>query len=150
MGTVYAAADEVLERPVAVKLIREDLRRGPLDLDARFRQEARAAAAFAHPNVVRVYDFGVDRDRRAVPGDGTARGRHAAPAPASAGAPLPAAEALQRSCAGVCSALTAAHGQGLVHRDLKPENIFLAAARRRHRAEGAGLRARQSARVDGR
>ena len=63
MGAVYAAVDDLLERPVAVKVIREDVA-GPLDLDARFRQEARAAASFAHPHVVRVYDFGVDRDRR--------------------------------------------------------------------------------------
>ena len=63
MGAVYAAVDNVLERRVAVKLIREDVV-GPLDFDARFRHEARAAASFAHPHVVRVYDFGVDRDRR--------------------------------------------------------------------------------------
>ncbi len=54
-----------------MKVIREDLV-GPLfngrfwtDLDSRFRHEARSAAGFAHPHVVRVYDFGVDRDRRA-------------------------------------------------------------------------------------
>ena len=63
MGAVYAAVDDVLERPVAVKLIREDVV-GPLNLPARFRQEARTAAGFAHPHVVRVYDFGVDRYRR--------------------------------------------------------------------------------------
>ena len=79
MGAVYAAVDDVLERPVAVKLIRDDIV-GPLDLGRRFRQEARAAAGFAHPHVVRVYDFGVDRISTAVPGHGTARGRHAAAA----------------------------------------------------------------------
>jgi eukaryotic-like serine/threonine-protein kinase len=122
MGAVYAAIDDVLERPVAVKLIRED-GAGPLDRDARFRNEARAAAGFAHPNVVRVYDFGVDRDRRPflvmelLEGD-TLRQR------LTPGAPLGAADALH-ILRGVCSALKAAHGQGLVHRDLKPENIFL-------------------------
>ena len=64
MGAVYAAVDEALERPVAVKLIRDDLV-GSVDLNARFRREARAAAGFAHPHVVRVYDFGVDREARA-------------------------------------------------------------------------------------
>ena len=63
MGAVYAAMDEVLERPVAVKVIRDDAV-GPLDLSGRFRQEARAAARFAHPHVIRVYDFGVDRYQR--------------------------------------------------------------------------------------
>ena len=122
MGAVYAAVDDVLERPVAVKLIREDIV-GPLDLGSRFRQEARAAAGFAHPHVVRVYDFGVDRYQRPflvmelLEGD-TLRQRLAS------GVPLSASETLH-ILRGVCSALSAAHGQGLVHRDLKPENIFL-------------------------
>ena len=121
MGAVYAAIDEALERPVAVKLIRDDLI-GSVDLNARFRREARAAAGFAHPNVVRVYDFGVDRDARAflvmelLEGE-TLRQRLAPHVP------------LQRSevlhiLRGVCAAVGAAHQQGLVHRDLKPENIF--------------------------
>ena len=129
MGTVYEALDDVLERKVAVKVIREDLV-GPLfsgrlwaDLDARFRREARAAAGFAHPHVVRVYDFGVDRDRRAflvmelLEGE-TLRQRMAN------GLPVAPGEALQL-LRGVCDALTAAHGHALIHRDLKPENIFL-------------------------
>jgi len=122
MGTVYAAVDEVLERAVAVKVIRHDVT-PPVDLASRFREEARAAAGFAHPHVVRIYDFGVDLDSRPflvmelLDGD-TLRQRLAR------GAPLPASEALQ-ILRGVCAALSAAHGRGLVHRDLKPENIFL-------------------------
>jgi serine/threonine-protein kinase len=121
MGTVYAAVDDVLERHVAVKLIREDLA-GPLDLAARFRLEARAAAAFAHPHVVRVYDFGVDRHRpflvmELLEGE-TLRQR------LTSEGPLSASDALH-VLRGVCLALSAAHAHGLVHRDLKPENIFL-------------------------
>ena len=63
MGTVYVAMDTALERPVAVKVIRDDVT-SPLDLDSRFRREARAAASFAHPHVVRVYDFGMERSGR--------------------------------------------------------------------------------------
>jgi serine/threonine protein kinase len=129
MGTVYEALDGVLERRVAVKVVREDLG-GPLfsgrfwaDLDARFRQEARAAAAFAHPHVVRVYDFGVDRDRRAFLVMELLEGETLHQHLASAGTLAPG-EALQL-LRGVCEALTAAHGHGLIHRDLKPENIFL-------------------------
>jgi hypothetical protein len=129
MGTVYEALDGVLERRVAVKVVREDLG-GPLfsgrlwaDLDARFRQEARAAAAFAHPHVVRVYDFGVDRDRRAFLVMELLEGETLHQRLASAGTLAPA-ETLQL-LRGVCEALTAAHGHGLIHRDLKPENIFL-------------------------
>ncbi len=122
MGTVYSAMDDVLERPVAVKVIREDAV-GPLDLVSRFRREARAAAGFAHPHVVRVYDFGVDRNRRPflvmelLEGE-TLRQRLASPTSFST------AEVLH-ILRGVCAALSAAHGRGLVHRDLKPENIFL-------------------------
>lgn len=122
MGTVYAAVDQLLERQVAVKLIREDIT-GPLDLEARFLMEAKAAAQFSHPHVVRVYDFGVDRERRPflvmelLDGQ-TLRQRLAG------GQRVSASEALE-ILRGVCSALSTAHAQGLVHRDLKPENIFL-------------------------
>jgi hypothetical protein len=122
MATVYAATDDVLERQVAVKLIRDDMH-GPLDLDTRFRREARAAAGLAHPHVVRVYDFGVDQDLRSylvmeLLEGATLRQRLAS------GSPLSRLEALH-VLRGVCSGLGAAHRHGLVHRDLKPENIFL-------------------------
>ena len=122
MGTVYAATDEALERAVAVKLIREDLATLP-ELDARFRREARAGAAFAHPNVVRVYDFGVDRDGRAFLVMELLEG-HTLRQRLLSGPPLGANEALD-VLRGICPALSAAHRQGLIHRDLKPENIFL-------------------------
>ncbi len=122
MGAVYEAVDLVLERPVAVKVIREDVI-GPLDLDHRFRHEAKSAARFAHPHVVRVYDFGVDTYHRPflvmeLLEGGTLRQRLVS------GSPLGTADALL-VLRGVCSALTAAHETGLIHRDLKPENIFL-------------------------
>ena len=129
MGTVYEATDDVLERKVAVKVIREDLagtafgRGAPGHVEARFRQEARAAAGFAHAHVVRVYDFGVDHERRPflvmelLEGE-TLRQRLAA------GLPLAPQEVLL-ILRGLCDALAAAHRRGLVHRDLKPENVFL-------------------------
>jgi len=122
MGTVYAATDEALERPVAVKLIREDLAVSP-DLDARFRREARAGAAFSHPNVVRVYDFGIDSDGRAFLVMELLEGRTLRQRLIS-DSPLTAREALH-VLRGICPAVAAAHRQGLLHRDLKPENIFL-------------------------
>ena len=64
MGTVYVATDAALERRVAAKVIRDDLV-GSIDAANRFRREARATAAFSHPNVVTVHDFGVDRETRA-------------------------------------------------------------------------------------
>jgi serine/threonine-protein kinase len=132
MGVVYEAFDVVLERRVAVKVVREDVLADSLgasgvDLRTRFSREARAAAALTHPNVVRIYDYGIDRDDRAflvmelLEGE-TLRGR------VRQGAISPA-ETLH-VLGGVCGAVAAAHRIDLIHRDLKPENIFL------HRHDG--------------
>ena len=62
MGAVYRATDTALERPVAVKVIREDLV-ASAEIADRFRGEALAAARFSHPNVVTVHDFGITAGR---------------------------------------------------------------------------------------
>src|SRR5437867_8504242 len=64
MGAVYEATDIALERRVAVKVIRDDLV-NTAEAAARFRRESRAAAGFAHPNVVTVHDYGVESGTRA-------------------------------------------------------------------------------------
>ena len=122
MGTVYAARDSTLERRVAVKVIRDDLLDSPQTVQ-RFRRESRAAAAFTHPNVVTVYDYGVAGTRaflvmELLEGgtlwDELHRRQRLAPC---------------RTCEifrGVCAAVDAAHRRPLIHRDLKPANIFLA------------------------
>ena len=122
MGAVYSATDAVLERPVAVKVIRTE-RVAAADLPARFRHEARAAASFAHSHVVRVYDFGVDRAGRPFLVMELLDGYTLRERLARTGR-MEAAEVLH-VVRGVCSAVSAAHARGLVHRDLKPENIFL-------------------------
>ncbi|HEU5038953.1 MAG TPA: serine/threonine-protein kinase [Nocardioides sp.] len=117
MGTVYRAHDTLLDRPVAVKLLRasdDDVHR------ARLRAEARFAAGLQHPGIVRVYDYGEE------PGpDG--------PRPyvvmqlvdgSPLGAPL-AAERVARLLVGIGQALAVAHAAGVVHRDLKPSNILV-------------------------
>ncbi len=124
MGTVYLASDLALERQVAVKVIREDLV-GSAEAAERFRQEARVAASFAHPNVVTVHDFGLASGTRAflvmeLLQGSTVReelGRQKR---------FPASRVLA-VLRDACSALGAAHQHQLVHRDLKPENIFLVA-----------------------
>ena len=123
MGTVYKATDTSLERAVAVKLIREDLVTSS-DAAERFRREAKAAAAFAHPNLVTVHDFGVDSDTRVflvmeLLEGVTLRQRLEQQKKF-------ATQQILQILGGVCAGLEAAHENGLVHRDMKPENIFLA------------------------
>ena len=59
---VYRAYDKMLERPVAIKILRQDFSNDE-DFRERFRQEARAAANLSHPNIVTVHDFGFDDGR---------------------------------------------------------------------------------------
>jgi tRNA A-37 threonylcarbamoyl transferase component Bud32 len=122
MGTVYEASDTLLERRVAAKVIREDLV-GSMEAAERFRRESRAAAAFSHPNVVTVHDFGIAANSRAYLVMELLRGmslREALRAERRL-EPKRAAAILTDLCAGV----DAAHQRQLVHRDLKPENVFL-------------------------
>ncbi|HZU42941.1 MAG TPA: protein kinase [Terriglobales bacterium] len=122
MGTVYQARDTALERKVAVKMIREDLLHNK-EATQRFQREARAAAAFSHPNVVTVHDFGVESGTRAylvmelLQGATLRQELDARPK-------MPARQVLG-IVRGICAGLEAAHREDLVHRDLKPENIFL-------------------------
>jgi eukaryotic-like serine/threonine-protein kinase len=123
MGVVYKSHDRELERNVAIKLIHPHLT-ASAEAAARFRQEAKAAASFAHPNIVTVYDFGVAEYQRAyivmeLLGGSTLRQELIRNQRISA----------QRAAgilSGVCAAVDAAHKRLILHRDLKPENIFLA------------------------
>jgi tRNA A-37 threonylcarbamoyl transferase component Bud32 len=125
MGTVYEATDSSLERRVAVKLIREDWTDSAEALQ-RFRREARASAGFAHPNVVTIYDYGVDSNTRAFLVMELLEGRSLRDElNQHRRLDAPRIVELFRS---VCSAVAAAHERNLIHRDLKPENIFLARA----------------------
>lgn len=125
MGSVYEATDNALERRVAVKVIRDDWV-GNIELAQRFRREARAAASFAHPNVVTVHDFGVEGDTRGFLVMELLEG-------VSLREELRLRKRLDPSriiaiFRGVCAAVEAAHQRQLIHRDLKPENIFLASS----------------------
>jgi serine/threonine protein kinase len=122
MGAVYRARHEILERPVAVKLLRPELTTNA-SLVTRFLNEARAASAIKHPGIIEVFDFGhTDEglaylvmellDGEPLSARITARGK------------LAEAEAIA-IMRGIAGALAAAHAQGIVHRDLKPDNIFL-------------------------
>jgi hypothetical protein len=122
MGTVYSGIDEALERPVAVKVIRPDLiEQG--GLRARFHREARAAAGLIHPNVITIYDFGIERQHPFIVME-LLSGR-------TLRSELECSKRLlvERTIEileGVCAATEEAHRRQFLHRDLKPENIFLA------------------------
>ncbi|MFL6229795.1 MAG: protein kinase domain-containing protein [Pyrinomonadaceae bacterium] len=120
MGRVYLAEDAELGRRVALKLLPEHLTHDAEQV-RRFRQEARAASALNHPNILTVY--GVEQENGTsviaseyIEGE-TLRER------LSRGALAPA-EALDIAVQ-IVSALRAAHEAGIVHRDVKPENVML-------------------------
>ncbi|RNI20641.1 protein kinase domain-containing protein [Flexivirga caeni] len=121
MGEVWRGTDSVLERPVAIKLLKTGLTDDPEFL-ARFRTEARNAARLSHGNIAQVHDYGED--------SGTAflvmeliEGEPLSQVIAQR-APLPEADAVHLLVQ-AANALHAAHAKGIVHRDVKPANIVV-------------------------
>jgi eukaryotic-like serine/threonine-protein kinase len=122
MSTVYRATDTVLGRTVAVKILLAGLADEDPDYVARFKREARAAAALRDPAVVAVYDVGVDGERRFIVME-YVDGRSLA-ALLGGGKPLAVDEAV-RVGEQVANALGTAHRHGIVHRDIKPANVMI-------------------------
>jgi len=122
MGTVFKARHRFMDRSVAIKTVHSDLISDPRNMQ-RFQQEARAASALSHVNIVTVYDFGLS----------------------SANVPFLVMDYLQGDSLGdlieqrgfveaqraipifiqICRALAHAHKRGILHRDLKPSNIIV-------------------------
>lgn len=121
MASVFKTWDHRVERQVAIKVLRS-LDKNDLRAVERFRREARAAAALAHPNAVTIYDFVEEYGQyflvmEYIPGPTLkqliAQRRH-----------LQAQETLEIA-AQVCAVLHVAHTRGFIHRDIKPQNIML-------------------------
>jgi len=124
MAVVWRGRDEVLGRPVAVKVLAGRFAGDPQSR-ARIRDEARHAATLSHPNIAQVYDYGESAEgdtplpyvvMELINGP-TLQQR-------VAGGPLPPRTVL-RICGEVAAALAAAHADGLVHRDIKMANILV-------------------------
>jgi serine/threonine-protein kinase len=121
MANVYRARDVLLDRYVAIKILREDHPHSP-EFEEQFRHEARSVANLSHPNIVTVYDFGIDNGNpfivmELVPGTDLKsllrkRGRYTV----EDGIPL-----IVQACAGIGYA----HRAGLVHCDVKPHNMLV-------------------------
>jgi serine/threonine-protein kinase len=122
MSTVRVAYDRRLEREVAVKILAEHLAEDPQFI-ARFRREALAAARLVHPNIVQVFDFGLDEPtgRHYIVME-RIRGQSAAEILRDRGI-LPVSEALA-IVSQACRGLDYAHRNGVVHRDIKPGNLL--------------------------
>jgi eukaryotic-like serine/threonine-protein kinase len=122
MANVFLAHDEVLDRDVALKLLKDQYAENE-EFVERFKREARSAASLSHPHIVPVFAWGETGDgmyyiAMEYLSGGTLRERimskGALPARTAAAAALQIAEALQ-----------AAHEQGMIHRDIKPRNILI-------------------------
>jgi eukaryotic-like serine/threonine-protein kinase len=121
MAEVYRARDLMLERIVAIKLLREDFSVDP-DFRERFRQEAKAAANLSHPNIVTIYDFGFDEQQifivmEYVPGTDLktileSRG-------------ILSVDETLRLMIQACAGVGYAHRAGLIHCDIKPHNMIV-------------------------
>ncbi len=120
MGEVYRARDAVLKREVAIKVLPAYVSQDP-DRLRRFEQEAQAAAALNHPNILAVYRFGTFEGAPYMVSellDGTTLGQ------LLTRGPLQARKAIDYGIQ-TAQGLTAAHEKGIVHRDLKPDNLFV-------------------------
>jgi eukaryotic-like serine/threonine-protein kinase len=120
MGEVYRARDEKLNREVAIKVLPAALSENA-DRLHRFEQEAQAAGALNHPNILAIYDVGTDATAPYVVSEllegESLRDRldHG---------PLPSRKAIDYATQ-IARGLAAAHAKGIVHRDLKPDNLFI-------------------------
>jgi serine/threonine protein kinase len=122
MGTVYRATHTLMDKPVALKILRAELATDA-EAVARFHREARSASRLDHDHCIRVTDFGQSDDgllflvMELLDGHSLSYVTRRGPVPAPRAAAIGVA---------IAEALAHAHDAGIIHRDLKPDNVFLA------------------------
>jgi eukaryotic-like serine/threonine-protein kinase len=121
MGSVWRAEHVQLKSPIAVKLLEPEVAKDQTMLQ-RFHREAQAAAALRSPNVVQIFDHGVDQGRAFIAME-MLEGETLSERIARVGR-LPPSE-LFRFLTDVLRAMHKAHEAGIIHRDLKPDNVFI-------------------------
>ena len=140
-ATVWLAHDPLLDREVAVKLLKPSAEPGSVD---EWLHEARAVSRLTHPNIVPVFEADTQGGHSYLVFEYVAGGTLSQRL--RAGPPLSAVEAVSLML-GILEGLTAAHAAGLVHRDLKPSNILID-AQGRPRVMDFGIAARMAPGID--
>lgn len=121
MADVYLALDTLLNREVAIKVLRGELSEDPINL-LRFQREANAASALSHPNIVEIFDVGEEGGKHYIVME-YVRGKTLKQLIAQRGAlDKEEAVALMKQ---LCSGVSEAHKNGIIHRDIKPQNILV-------------------------
>lgn len=123
MADVFLAVDTILNRQVAIKILRADLSTDAVSI-LRFEREAQAAAALAHPNIVEIYDVGDYKGHHYIVME-YVTGKTLKQVIRSRG-PLVNEEAVD-IMKQLCSAISEAHSRSIIHRDIKPQNVIVKA-----------------------
>jgi len=124
MGVVYEAFDTVIERRVALKMLRTDVYAPEQlpDVRARFKREAHSAGRLSHPNIVTIFDYGEHEGTPFIAMDFMEGAELARSLESGARMALPEVVRVMEQLLG---ALAYAHESGVVHRDIKPSNVFV-------------------------
>lgn len=123
MADVFMGIDPILNRKVAIKILRADLSTDAISI-LRFEREAQAAAALSHPNIVEIYDVGDYKGHHYIVME-YVEGKTLKQVIRSRG-PLVNEEAID-IMKQLCSAVAEAHARGIIHRDIKPQNVIVKA-----------------------